>query len=233
MAKKIPIAVLIGGGSKLPAIIKFAKNRQSNFYISLVVTHKRLSSGIEVALQNKIPAVYFNLPDFRSRLTNNSKTAKYDYAATLGWFISQREYKPKLLVFAGWDLILGDSFFNYFRNPIGDGYAAINLHPAIMPTEGENDITLPDGTKTPLLKGEQKEVLESVLKKKLTYFGATVHFMNPKNYDTGNVVAREFIKVGKAKTIDALRKKLMSVEDRILSEAIKQISNLLLMEKDS
>lgn len=233
-----PIVLLVGGGSKLPAVIKASKAPNAKFKISLVVTHKKNSPGIDLALKYNIPAIYFNLPDFRTRLVKNHNQARQKYAKTLGWFISQREYCPKLLVFAGWDLILGHDFFDFFKSPIGDGYKAINLHPAIMPITAENQfilskktpafipwesITLPDGTKTPAIKGEQQVVLATVLKQKLTYFGPTVHFMNPKKFDTGKVVNRAFIKVGSAKTVEELRKKLMPVEDKILIEAINTV----------
>lgn len=142
----------------------------------------------------------------------------------LGWFITQREYAPRLLVFAGWDLIMDKNFFNFFKADFGEGFAAINLHPALLPTASEkNQIPLPDGTNTPLIKGEQEKVLETVLKKKFTYFGPTVHFMVPTKYDTGEVIKREFIKVLSSDTVEALKKRLMPVEDKILIQSINKV----------
>ncbi len=216
--------MLIGGGSKLPAIIKTSKKPNSLFKISLVVSHKKQSPGIGLALQNKIPAVFFNLPDFRKRFFEGSEKARSSYSKTLGWFISQEEYAPKLLVFVGWDLIMDDNFFDFFKSRIGNGYAAINLHPALMPQGKEKEkIKLQDGSKIPVIKGEQQVVLETVLREKHTYFGPSVHFMNPKNFDTGKVIIRQSIKVGNSKTVTALRKKLMPIEDKILITAINQV----------
>ncbi len=222
---KASIVVLIGGGSKLPNLIKKSKAPDSKFKISLVLSHKKTSPGIELALRNNIPAVFFNLPDFRKRFSNGSDSARKEYSKHLGWFISQREYYPDLLVFVGWDLIMDDSFFQFFKNSkIGNGFAAINLHPALMTQSPEKDkVLLPDGSQIPVIKGEQQMVLESVLKQKHTYFGPSVHFMNPKNYDSGIVVKRQFIKVSNAKTVDGLRKKLMPVEDKILIDSISEV----------
>ncbi len=230
MPKKIPIVVLIGGGSKLPALIQAAKEKTSKFEIKLVVSHKAFSPGIEIALKNKIPAVYFNLPNFRKRLFAGDQKGKIDYQKNLGWFISQDQYAPELLVFAGWDLILDRNFFDFFKCSFGNGFAAINLHPAILPKkqEGQN-IKMPDGEMTPIIKGEQSEVLQEVLKQKLSYFGPTVHFMDAEGYDTGEIVEREFIKVGDAKTIEDLRKKLMPVEDRILISSINKVIDKYLL----
>ncbi len=212
---------MIGGGSKLPAIIKAAKNPKSKFYISLVVSHKTDSAGVKLAIKNNIPAVYFKLPDYRNRIAGGKKSARADYMKLLGWFITQREYNPKLLVFAGWSLVMDSNFFNFFKSAIGEGYCAINLHPAVMPLRNESQkIRLPDGSLTPVIRGEQQEVLETVIEGKLTFFGPSIHFMVPTKYDTGTVINREFIKVAKNDTVDSLRKKLMPVEDRLLVKAI-------------
>ncbi len=223
MPKKIPIAVLIGGGSKLPALIEAAKKKASNFEIKLVVSHKSSSHGISLALKNNIPAVFFNLPDYRNRLFGGNIKARSDYMQKLGWFISQRAYSPKLLVFAGWDLVMDKNFFDFFKCNFGNGYSAINLHPAILPEENEKEIKMPDGLTTPVIKGEQTEVLQQVLDNKLTYFGPTVHFMVASGYDTGKIIEREFIKVGSAKSISDLRKKLLPVEDKIIVSSINTV----------
>lgn len=221
---KVPITVLIGGGSKLPALIKAAKSKDSNFFINLVVSHKANSPGVALAVQNKIPAIYFKLPDYRKRLFTGNEKARADYMQKLGWFISQKEYDPKLLVFAGWDLVMDSNFFDFFKVSFGSGYAAINLHPAIMPTEGEGElIKLPDGSKTPVIKGEIENVLREVIKKKLTYFGPSIHFMVADEFDVGKVIKREFIKVQKEDTVKSLHKKLMPVEDRILIQSVKEV----------
>lgn len=225
---KVPICVLIGGGSKLPSIIKAANSRKSNFYISLVVSHKTFSPGIDFATSAKIPAIYFKLPDYRKRIFKGNKKARADFNEKLGWFISQREYAPKLLVFAGWDLVMDKNFFKFFKSKIGNGYSAINLHPALMKKKGESKyIELPDGTKTPVIKGEQTEVLETIIANKYSYFGPSVHFMVADNYDTGHVISREFIKVPNNPTITKLRKYLMPSEDRILIESINKVVTML------
>lgn len=221
---KVAIVVLIGGGSKLPALIKAATEKSSKFEIKLVVSHKSSSPGIDLATKNNIPAVFFNLPDFRRRLYDGDIKARADYMQKLGWFVSQKEYGPKLLVFAGWDLVMDKNFFDFFKCNFGNGYTAVNLHPAILPEGNESEeIKMPDGSTTPVIKGEQTEVLQQILDNKLTYFGPTVHFMVANGFDTGKVIEREFIKVGSAKSISDLRKKLMPVEDKVLVSSINSV----------
>lgn len=217
---RVPIAILIGGGSKLPNLIKAARSKSSKFKIVLVISHKSFSPGIDLAIKNKIPAIYFKLPDFRNRLNLDDQNVKKEYMQTLGWFISQREYAPKLLVFAGWDLIMDQNFLGFFKSKIGNGYSAINLHPALMPSKGEKEIITPDGSKVALIKGEQEKVLKSVIKLKYRYFGPSIHFMVADDFDTGEVIKRAFIKVPAKASIKSLRKKLSPTEDKILISAI-------------
>lgn len=116
------------------------------------------------------------------------------------------------------------NFFTFFKCSFGNGYAAINLHPAILPQKDEGQkIKMPDGKFTPVIKGEQSEVLQKVLNLKLTYFGPTVHFMVADGYDAGEVVEREFIEVEGSKTVEELRKKLLPVEDKILVSSINAV----------
>lgn len=225
---KIPIAILIGGGSKLPNLIKAARNPKSRFFINLVASHRANSAGIELAIKNKIPAIYFKLPDYQKRIfSEKSSKSRADYMKRLGWFISQREYNPALLVFAGWDLVMDKNFFDYFKCNFGNGYPAINLHPALLPINREGSkIKLPDGSFSPVIKGEQQQVLKEVIAKKLSYFGPTVHFMVPTKYDTGAVVNRAFIKVLPQDTLESLKKKLMPIEDKILVESINKVMSI-------
>jgi len=218
---KHPIVVMIGGGSKLPKIINESKKKDAKFYISLVVSHKKNSDGINLALKKNIPAIFFRLTDFK-QLSKN-KNSRKDYMENLGLFISQHPYNPKLIVFAGWDLIMDKNFFKFFRSKLGNGFCAINLHPALLPVKREKFIQLPDATKSPIIKGMQKAVLKRVLSEKLTYFGPTVHFMIPDKYDTGKVINREFIKINKNDNTSTLKKKLMPAEDKILIDSINKV----------
>lgn len=226
--KKAKVVILIGAGSKLPAIIKAAAKPNTNFQISLVVSHKTTSPGIALALKNNIPAIYFKLPDYRNRLFKGKEKGRQSYMKHLGWFISQKEYAPDLLVFAGWDLIMDKYFFKFFKAKISNGYTAINLHPGLLPTKKEGQkVALPDNTTTHVIKGEQSEVLTEVLKSKVTYFGPTIHFMVANDFDKGEVIKREFIKVGKNETLNSLKNKLMPVEDKILIESIEKVCKKL------
>jgi len=210
---KFPISVLIGGGSRLPAILKYEKSPDSLAKIVLVVSHKKESPGIDLALKNNIPAVYFNLVKWRNR---TGKTRE-EYMNALGFLVSQ--YEPKLIALVGWDLILDKNFTTYFPNcPI------INLHPAILPEdESQTEVILPDGTKSPIFRGEKNEVFDQVLKSGVTYYGCTIHYIKPEVTDVGKPIVTKIFKLGPSETKETLEQKLYDQEFVALPEAINKV----------
>lgn len=212
---KIPIAVLIGSGSRLPAIIKFSKNPNSPFYPSIIVSHKKGSEGIDYAKNLKIPAVYWNFVEWK----NKTAKSRQDYMQVLGYFISQSYYKPELVVTAGWDLILTKEFLNYFKRD-DNLFNVINLHPAPLPDNPkEKFVKFSDGTIVPVIKGEIDQILPQVLKMRVSKWGSTVHFLT-EYIDQGPVILRSEVDVKVNDTIDTLKKRLQNAEDQILPYAI-------------
>lgn len=217
-APKQAIVVLIGGGSRLPAIWEYTNSRKSGAYISLVVSHKKESNGINFALEHGIPAVYFNFAQWRAR----TGKGRPEYMEALGFLISQSNYNPDrnvLVVGAGWDIILLPEFLHYFKRPDGH-YNVINLHPAPLPDEvGAKTVKFSGGTEVPVIKGEIDEVLPQVLKLGVKKWGSTVHFLTEK-VDEGQVIIRSEIDVLSDDTVLTLKERLQKAEDEILPRAI-------------
>ena len=212
---KIPIAILIGSGSRLPAIIKSSKNPNSCFYPSIVVSHKKESDGIDYAKNFRIPAVYWNFVEWK----NKTAKSRQVYMQALGYLVSQSYYKPELVVTAGWDLILTLDFLNFFKRENGN-FNVINLHPAPLPDNPEEkSVKFADGITVPVLKGEIDQILPQVLKFKFARWGSTVHFLTEK-VDQGPVILRSEVNVNANDTIDTLKKRLQNAEDQILPAAI-------------
>ncbi|MBI2405777.1 hypothetical protein HYV21_01885 [Candidatus Microgenomates bacterium] len=210
-----PIVILIGGGSRLPAIWEYTNTPDAGAYISLVVSHKKEASGIRFALERKIPAIYFNFAQWKAKTGKD----RPEYMEALGFLISQSNYKPELVVAAGWDIILLPEFLRYFKRP--DGYCnVINLHPAPLPNEvGAKTVKLSDGTEVPVIKGEIDEVLPQVLKLGVKKWGSTVHFLTEK-VDEGPVIVRSEVDVLPDDTLDSLKERLQKAEDELLPRAI-------------
>ena len=216
MKKMYPIAVLIGAGSRLPAVLEYEKRPDSLAKIVLVVSHKKESPGVNLAIENGIPAVYFNLVKWR----NQTGKTKQDYMDALGFLVSQ--YEPRLIALIGWDLVLDKNFTKYFPDtPI------INLHPAILPEdESQTEVKLPDGTKSPIFRGEKDKVFDQVLSSSVTYYGCTIHYIKPDVADVGKPIVTKIFKIDPSETKETLEQKLYDQEFIALPEAI----NIVLKE---
>lgn len=215
MEGKKSIVVLIGGGSRLPAIFEYTQKEDSLSSISLVVSHKKEAPGIDFALRRKIPAVFFNFVQWRKKTEKD----RPGFMEALGYFVSQSYYQPGLVVAAGWDLILTEEFLRYFARD-DNYYNVINLHPAPLPDEvGANSVKLSDGTEIPVIKGEIDDVLPQVLKLNVPKWGSTIHFVTPK-VDEGPIILRSEIDVLPKDTVETLKERLQIEEDKILPRAI-------------
>jgi len=220
--KKIPIAVMIGRGSRLPAILEYTKKPSSPVEIKLVVSHKKQEEngadvfGISLARKHGIPAVYFNLPNFR-KMTGKTR-AEYD--AFLGWFVSQPYYNPKLIFMTGWDLILSENFLKFF--PWKQGfYRVMNVHPNLLPDNPQSDeVILENGEKIPAIRGKHgEEAVQEAINKNLPYTGSTIHFVT-KKVDVGPVICRAEVKVRKNDTVKNLYPRIQAEEDKMGPYAI-------------
>lgn len=107
-------------------------------------------------------------------------------------------YKPDLIVLAGFMRILDDSFTDAFEGKI------VNIHPSLLP----------------LFKGlnPQKQALEAGVK----ISGATVHFVT-NELDSGPIIIQAAVGVHKGDTPESLADRILKVEHKIYSMAIKLI----------
>ena len=215
-ATKVPIAFLVGAGSRFPAILTATKKPDSAFRISVVVSHKKESpEGVDLARKESLPAFYFNYVQLKLRFSGKLERRLYD--KLLGALITQSNYIPRGVFMAGWDLVVSTEFLNYFARP--DGFwNVINLHPALITDENLTTYTTSQGLKIPVLRGV--DCLESSWRQKLPVTGVSIHFATP-TFDVGPVILREEIKPDyKKETFDQFAKRFHQLEDKALLSAI-------------
>jgi len=112
-----------------------------------------------------------------------------------------REKDTDLIVLAGYMSILDSELIEAYRNRI------INIHPALIPKYCG--------------KGYYgKRVHRAVLEGGETESGATVHFVD-EGVDTGKIILQEKVPVEPSDTEDTLAARVLTVEHRILPQAIK------------
>jgi len=114
--EKIKLAVLIGKGGRLKTIHRCVK-KIKNADLALVVSHKKISPGVEWAKEKGIESFYFRLSDW--------KESRVAYDKELVDILKKKNVN--LVVLAGWDLILSGEFLNCFLNKV------INIHPSLCP----------------------------------------------------------------------------------------------------
>ncbi len=109
-----------------------------------------------------------------------------------------KPYNPDLIVLAGFMRILDDSFIDAFEGKI------LNIHPSLLP----------------LFKGlnPQKQAIEAGVK----ISGATVHFVT-KELDNGPIIIQGAVSVLSNDTPQTLADRILKVEHKIYSIAIKLI----------
>ncbi len=104
------LAVLIsnkGTGTNLQAIIDAVEKGKINGKITVVVSNTLKAKGLARAKKANIPIEIFGWKKYK----NLSKT-RSDYSKDLAKLLLK--YKPDLVVFAGWILILTQEFFDEF-----------------------------------------------------------------------------------------------------------------------
>ena len=214
--EKVPIAFLVGAGSRFPTILAEAQKPSSPFSISVVVSHKKESlQGVELAQKKGIPAFYFNYVQLKAKLGGMFERREYD--KLLGAVITQTNYAPKGVFMAGWDLVFGENFLNYFKRD-DSFWNVINLHPALITDQNLPTYTTSEGITIPVLRGV--DCLEAAWRQKLPVTGVTLHFATP-TFDVGPVILRYEIKPDYDKeTFEDFAKRFHKLEDEALVEAI-------------
>ncbi len=196
------LAVLVSGsGSNLQALIDAVESQQlSGVEIVLVISNKANAQGLQRALQHKLPTAY--IPWGKQR-----EEAEERVSALLQLF------QVDLIVLAGWMRILSANFTTQFPQRI------INLHPALLPNNGEETYTTSDGTIIPALRGIN--VVEQALEAGLKVTGSSVHYVIPA-VDAGPVIGRTEVTIEPADTAETLHEKLKIQEHLLIVEAVRQ-----------
>lgn len=214
--QKIPIAFLVGAGSRFPAILEAFKKPEAKFKISVVVSHKKESpQGVDLAQKEGLPAFYFNYVQLKLRLGGKLERRVYDQL--LGALITQSYYIPKGVFMNGWDLVLSEAFLDYFARD--DGFwNVINSHPALMTDENLPAYTTSQGFTIPVLRGT--DCVVAAWRQKLPVTGVSFHFATP-TFDVGPVILRHEIKPDYGKeTFEQFKKRFLDMESKAAVEVI-------------
>ncbi len=185
------IVVLISGeGTNLQAIIDAIENKAiTHGKIVAVISNIPAVGGIERAHQHNINTEIVDHRAFDNRLEFDQQLqSKID------------QYKPDLLILAGFMRILTDEFVDHYKGKM------LNIHPSLLPKyKGLN-------THSRVLAARDSE------------HGCTVHFVSSE-LDSGAIIAQAKVVVESNDTVDSLSKKVQMQEHYIYPKCIDLFCN--------
>lgn len=193
----LKIAVLVsGGGTNLQAILDAIDSGTiPNCTVSVVISNNRNAYALERAAKKQIPGICVSPKEYADRgAFDRALLAKID------------EYRPDLIVLAGFLVVLAPELIAAYKNRI------INVHPSLIPSFC--------GTGYYGLK-----VHEAALARGVKITGATVHFVD-EGTDTGPILLQKAVAVEEGDTPEVLQRRVMEqAEWKILPEAIRLIAS--------
>ena len=185
-AKRV-VVLLSGNGSNLQAMID--QQPKYSYQIVAVVSNRPNAYGLERACQHHIPTATLNHTDFSDRESFDLRLMQ-----------EIDQYKPDLVVLAGYMRILSTSFVKHYQNRL------INIHPSLLPD----------------YKG--MHTYRRVLEDKQTLHGTTVHFVTPE-LDSGTQLLQAALNVSPADTEESLRQRVQVMEHQIYPLAMHLLTS--------
>ncbi|KAI8147681.1 phosphoribosylglycinamide formyltransferase [Fennellomyces sp. T-0311] len=187
------IAVLISGsGSNLQALIDATQSGALQAKIAVVCSNRKAAYGLERAAKAGIPTRTFSLKKFK----DENKT-RVDFDIYMAKTI-QEEYKPDLVVLAGFMHIVSPEFLSFFPNN-----NIMNLHPA-LPGQFDGAHAI-------------ERAYEAYKEGKIQHTGVMVHKVIA-DVDRGQVILQRDIPIKETDTLDDLEARIHSVEHEIIVE---------------
>ncbi len=213
---KISLGVLIGNGSRLPALYEYAKASKGQLALSVVVSFKEKSEGLEWIKTKQIPTYFHRWSTYKtegkSREEFNCDLAKLLQSHGVTWVFG-----------VGWDIIWTPHFLDSFRDRV------LNAHPFPLPDEPTETILYEDKI-IPVLRG--MNTLRRAWEMGLPLTGACVHFARP-TVDVGPVIARETLPILPNESFSALEERHKELESRVLKQALDLVvQNRIKIEKE-
>ena len=172
-----------GKGSNAEAIMKAATdNKLGSTEVVGILSDIEDSMILEHARNYNIHSQFLNPGCKSSTITPHEEEV---------WIETILQYKPDLIVLAGFMRILQSNFLSAFKNKI------INLHPSLLPSfQGLNSI-------------------ERAFDKKVKITGCTVHWVS-EIIDDGEIIAQAPVRIMNGDTLELVKQKVHAAEHMLL-----------------
>jgi len=194
--KQVKIALLIGRGSRVPAILKCI-GRMKNVEVVFVISCKGEGIGTSAAHSGGIRTEILRLKDF-----GDGEERRERLSAVVSAIL--RGCKADLVVMAGWMVLMPESFVEEF------GGRTINIHPSILPNyPGDGDKAI-------------KAQWEARGDKGAPHCGCTLHYVD-EGMDTGKPIMRGIVRPRDYRTFKEFVEAIHKKEDEVLCRGIRKL----------
>ncbi|KAI7899843.1 phosphoribosylglycinamide formyltransferase [Cokeromyces recurvatus] len=186
------IVVLISGsGTNLQALIDATQEGRLKARIIGVISNRKAAFGLERAKRAGIPTQTVSLKQFKDQ----GKT-RVDFDIHVAKLI-QENYKPDLVILAGWMHILSPEFLSYFHDNV------INLHPA-LPGQFDGAHAI-------------ERAYEAFKRGEIKHTGIMVHKVIA-DIDRGEVILQREVPILETDTLEDLEARVHSYEHKLIVE---------------
>lgn len=199
------LAVLIGGGGRLRAVVEGTRQADSRAEVALVVSFKRHSAGLEWAREIGLPTEYFRWADWKAQ-----GRGREEFDLALAELLHR--HRVDLVVLAGWGLLISSAFLAQFPDRV------INIHPALLTDTLEDEIALSNGTMIPVFRGNH--AIEEAWEAGVPFTGCTVHYVTTE-MDAGPVILKREVPRLPDDSLETLSGRVHAAEDELLPQAIQ------------
>lgn len=209
------VVMASGAGTNLGAILDAIDEGRLDAEVASVIINRRAAGARLLAEQAGIPVHYRPLAPYRheARPMDHEGPGTATESVACGWdpTADRRRYdadlaelvasaEPDLVVLAGWMHLLSSDFLGRFPNRV------INLHPA-LPGEFPGSDAI----------GDAWEAFEAG---RISRTGVMVHHVPDEGVDSGPVIESVKVAIGPGDTLEALRRRIRTVEHELIVRAI-------------
>lgn len=209
------VVMASGAGTNLGAILAAIDEGRLDAEVAAVIINRRAAGARVPAERAGVPVHYRSLAPYRheARPRDHEGPGAATESVACGWdpTAERRRYdsdlaelvasaEPGLVVLAGWMHLLSSDFLGRFPNRV------INLHPA-MPGEFPGSDAI----------GDAWEAFEAG---RINRTGVMVHHVPDEGVDSGPVIESVEVAIGPCDSLDALRRRIRTVEHELIVRAI-------------
>lgn len=181
-------------GSSVRAIVEAIEGEDLSALPAMIISNNSDSGALEYARQKGIPHRHL------SRKTEGDEDG-LDRAILM----AMKEANVNLIIMSGWMILVGPRTTNEYRGRI------LNSHPALFSSEFKGKGFYGDNV--------HRAVLDARMKKT----GVTIHVVDAE-MDHGRILAEAEVPVHKRDTVETLRERVKSKEQKLYVEVLQKIS---------